>query len=141
MFLQWHIWFGYFFWLVCMILNQSPWYYYLATAVVFAIEEVLIATGPLMFWALDAPYKAGVTLISEYFFIIALRWIVVLLFEFQMLIDIFRLAVTFVKASLGQVRRLGRFNVIQGRNADGTFASTSTSSDINRRPGRPRKEK
>ena len=139
-FLQWHAWLGYVFWVFCMVINQSPWYHYVATAVAFLIEEILIVSGSWIFWIIDAPYKAGITFISEYLIIICMRWIVVVFFfELQMLLDIIRVVVSLFKALINQVRKLGRIDVVQPRNVDGTFASSSQD-DTHRRPGRPRKK-
>ena len=91
-------------------------------------------------WILGLQYKAGETFLSEYSAIIMMRWTIVLVFEFQLLIEVFRVIISMLELSIYSLRRVASFagdlKRRRSRNTDGTFASES---EIDRRPGRPRK--
>ena len=133
-----HLWFGYSFWTFCLILYQSPWYHYASTGAALILEEALIFFGAWIFWIMGLPNKAGETFLSEYSLIIGLRWMIVLVFQFQLLIEIFRLFLSMLELVVYFLRRLAFLasdvKKIRTRNDDGTFAPN------HRKPvGRPRK--
>ena len=53
-----------------------------------AIEIAIISAAPWFFWMVDAPFKAGITFVSEYSLIIFLRLIVISFFQWSLLVSI-----------------------------------------------------
>ena len=84
-FKSYHLLSGYSIWLACLLLNQSPYQFYIITGITLGLEIIIMACGPWVFWMMDAPFKAGVTVISEYSIVLCLRLIVILIFERSLL--------------------------------------------------------
>lgn len=108
--------------------------------VTFILENILIVVAPYIKWYLDLEWEAGVSLFSEYSIIIAMRWIIIIVFQLPLLIAVFHLNITCINLVLDGMRKLNEMANRQtyGQNnhraADGTFIATTS-----RPPGRPRK--
>ena len=124
---------GYGIWILCLLIYNAPGKYFSFTFGTFVLENLILAFGPLFFWLLDAPLKAGVTFVSEYSIVITLRWLTILLLEFPLLCSILHFVSSLGNRALLMLRRLGESE--QPRNADGTFAALN----YNRPIGRPKR--
>ena len=132
-FQKWHLASGYTIWIICLLIYKAPRKYYFFTALTLALETSIITFGPYFIWLTDAPFKAGISFISEYSVIIAIRWIVVVLLEFEMFQSILHFLYSLCDKVLKTLRSIGSE---QPRNADGTFAAYVERKSV----GRPKKQ-
>ena len=105
--------------------------------VTLVLEVLIIATAPWFFWVADLPFRAGVTFISEYSFIIALRLIVVLIFQRSLLVSIINLLTGLGNRLLEAVRMLAYFSPTQQQSEE--HSSLQVQQPPVRGVGRPRK--
>ena len=70
------------------------------------MEIAIVSSAPWFFWVIDAPFKAGITFISEYCLIIFLRLIVVTFFQWALLVSIYNFVSSIMKRLLLTIRLL-----------------------------------
>lgn len=105
-------------------------------AVTFVLEKTVMLMAPYLIWYLDLDYKAGETVISEYSFIIAMRWAIITIFQLPLLITAINTILLFCNSAIGGIQKLADYAKRRPRAADGTFVASTS-----RPPGRPRKNK
>ena len=95
------------------------------------LEIVIISTSPWLFWMMDLSFKAGDTLISEYSFIILMRWLVIIVIERSLLSFMGYFIIGLLEKLVMPIRMLGSASTEQSQIAiDPIFK---------RNVGRPRK--
>lgn len=104
------------------------------------METLIIQCAPFIIWALNAKWKAGETLMSEYVLIIGLRWTIVLIFQFPLLWSCCSTVASAIDLLFHGLRKLATLLKKRGRNRndDGTFSVEEEGSN-NKRRGRPPK--
>ena len=101
------------------------------------MEIAIISSAPWFFWVIDAPFKAGITFISEYSLIIFLRLIVVSFLQWSLLASIYNFVSSIINRLLLTIRLLANPTYEFGSNIQ---SSTSHAEFPERRGvGRPRK--
>ena len=111
--------------------------FYFFTGITLLLEVGIISIGPWFVWLVDAPVKAGVTLVSEYSIIVAMRWTVILLLQFDMFQSVLLFFYSIINKILLALRNLGDNE--QPRNSDGTFATYGSNQLVKKSVGRPKK--
>lgn len=88
--------------MICHLLHQSSRNYILTTLAALILEVFILTIAPWFIWLMDLPYQAGVTLVSQYSIVILIRWLTVLLFQYDLFVSIlnftFGLASKFLEA-------------------------------------------
>ena len=135
-FQKWHILSGYGIWVGCLIINKAQVKYFIVTFAILAVEIFIITVAPWFCWAMDLPFRAGVTIISEYSLVIFIRWFVVLIFQYAIFSSIIDLFIGLIFRILDWLRNLSHNSYQQETQSE----ENSTPKNIEKRNvGRPRK--
>lgn len=118
-----------------MILYRSPWYFYASTTVTLFLEIAIIYCAPFITWIFDLKWSAGETFFSEYSVVIALRWLIVIIFQLPLLLNCFSTIILFFNFIVYSMRKVLIIAKSRSRNPDGTFAEEEEGP---KRRGRPK---